>query len=67
MPETLAGILKAYVEAQKILPDQRLFPSQRSLVKKARGQNEGENTAPRSETPFSNLREPERSSPRSHL
>ena len=38
MPETLAGRLKAYLEAQSLLPDQRIFPicytTARSLVKR---------------------------------
>ena len=38
MPETLAGRLKAYLEAQNLLPDQRIFPicysTARSLVKR---------------------------------
>jgi len=38
MPETLAGRLKAYVEAENLLPDQRIFPicysSARSVVKR---------------------------------
>jgi integrase len=38
MPETLAGRMKAYVESQDILPDQRIFPicysTARSMVKR---------------------------------
>ena len=71
MPETLAGRLKTYVEAQNLLPDQRIFPicyaTARSMGKETRGQDGYENQTPRSETPLGHLRKPKRNSPGGHL
>ncbi|MGA2109783.1 MAG: tyrosine-type recombinase/integrase, partial [Syntrophorhabdales bacterium] len=70
MPETLAGRLKACLESQNVLPDQKFFPvrypTARSLVKRL-GQNEREDQTARLEATPSHLREPERDAPRGYL
>ncbi len=67
MPETLAGRLRTYVETQEPGPRPKDLPH--LLLdcpvpcEEARGQDEREDQAPRSETPFSHLCEQERDPP----